>query len=350
MQVEDWLITAIPRHERLSVTVASLLENIIRTNKIEYLNVTSRTKTLDGAIEKIQRKSYGTPRDQLTDLSGIRVVTYLETHVAQISKLVRELFQVDEANSLDRTDQLGEDKLGYRSTHFVCSLGNERGGLPEYAELGDLKFEIQLRTVLQHAWAELAHDRSFKFGAALPSKIQRKMNLYSGMLELVDAAFDEIAGEIDDYKHSIEKKTTSQIFESEIDSISLSRFVSDLSKQLKIPYQDNTDEKILLELREFGLRKIGDIEALVTAEFREAISATKERTTSYGLLRDLMMFQDLDRYFGLGRKFSGIGDSTIKFLEVKYPKKKIESWLDKLQIQILGNLARRRRLLKPVSE
>ncbi|MET3991415.1 ppGpp synthetase/RelA/SpoT-type nucleotidyltransferase [Bradyrhizobium sp. S3.9.2] len=95
---------------------------MLQKEKIEYLNVTYRVKLLDEAIRKIGRKQYENPTEQLTDLSGIRIVTFLESQVTAISKLVRALFDVDQENSLDRADILGLDRLGYRSTHFVCTL------------------------------------------------------------------------------------------------------------------------------------------------------------------------------------------------------------------------------------
>jgi putative GTP pyrophosphokinase len=167
--LRSWLDDVLPKHERLTTAVVSLLENLLKKKKIEFLNVAGRTKTSQSATEKIRRKKYKNISAQLTDISGIRVITYLEENVSHICSIIRSLFDVDEANSLDRSTILGHDRIGYRSTHFVCSLGKQRSGLPEYESLGDLKFEIQVRTVLQHAWAELAHDRSFKFGTALPS-------------------------------------------------------------------------------------------------------------------------------------------------------------------------------------
>ena len=77
-------------------------------------------------------------------------------------------FNIDEKNSLDKKILLASDQIGYRSVHFVCDLGAQRSGLPEFKDLGGLKFEIQVRTVLQHAWAELAHDRNYKFSGTLP--------------------------------------------------------------------------------------------------------------------------------------------------------------------------------------
>jgi putative GTP pyrophosphokinase len=329
---QTWLTAAIPLHGRLSAAVASLIENILRKNGMEYLNVTARTKDIEGALEKIRRKEYDNPKEQLTDLSGIRVVTYLEEHATRIASIVKELFEVDEANSHDRSADLGEDKMGYRSTHFVCTLGKERGALPEYEGIGYLKFEIQVRTVLQHAWAELAHDRSFKFGVALPTKIQRKLNLYSGLLEIVDGAFDEIAKEIDEYKNYIENKSISQISATEINSISLARFVSELSKELGIKVVDNTKPELLDELKQYGLKNIGDVEALTTNDFKRVFREQAGETTSFGLLRELMMYHDADRYFNLGRTFHLMHEDTILRLETKYKNNEIRNWLRKLKI------------------
>src|SRR5215469_9544290 len=97
---KNWLEQVLPVHKRLADTVQLLLENMLRKETIEFLNVTCRVKDLDGAIEKIRRKSYSHPKSQLTDLTGVRVVTYLESHVGQISKVIRGLFEIDEANSL----------------------------------------------------------------------------------------------------------------------------------------------------------------------------------------------------------------------------------------------------------
>jgi hypothetical protein len=208
--------------------------------------------------------------------------------------------------------------------------------LPEYEGIGDLKFEVQIRTVLQHAWAELAHDRSFKFGTALPSKIQRKLNLYSGLLEIVDGAFDEIAKEVDEYRLSLAKKSTQQISEAEINSISVARFITDLSADLNLEFQDNINEKVLTELSQFGLKNIGDLQALATKDFNRAYSVHgRVARTSIGLLRDLMMYNDLDKYFGLGRNFGGISQLTVTFLESKYSHQAVERWLEKLEIDVL---------------
>src|SRR5215471_1002267 len=102
-EINEWLDEVRPKHQRLTNAVVSLLENVLRERAIEFLSVDGRVKTSKSALEKIKRKSYKSPELQMTDLSGIRIITYLENQVWQVAQVIRELFEVDEENSLDRS-------------------------------------------------------------------------------------------------------------------------------------------------------------------------------------------------------------------------------------------------------
>jgi ppGpp synthetase/RelA/SpoT-type nucleotidyltranferase len=340
-EAKAWLEDILARHARLTPAVSGLLENILTRNSIEYLSIAGRTKDAISAEEKIRRKKYTHPRNQLTDLSGIRVITFLETQVNAISELIRKTFDVDEANSLDRSKDLGEDKMGYRSTHFVCTLGKNRVGLPEYDALGDLKFEVQVRTVLQHAWAELAHDRSFKLGSGLPTKIQRKLNLYSGMLEIVDGAFDEIAREVDEYKVAIATKTPTQLSDTELNSLSLQRYLRELTEQhdLDIEFVEIPDG-IMTELKLYGIQKIGDLKLIADAKtlnkIRDFSDEAEHSENLIGFVRTLMMYHDIDRYFTVWRRWTGLDVPTANLLKEKYGQQKLGEILSKFHIAMEG--------------
>lgn len=219
--------------------------------------------------KKIDNKKYSDPISQLTDISGIRIITYFESQVDLVSRVIEELFEIDGENSLNRDQLLGDDRIGYRSVHFVCSLGTEREELAEYQLYSGLKFEIQVRTVLQHAWAELAHDRSYKFSGELPPKLQRQLNLYSGMLEVVDGGFDSIAKELDEYQDIVDSGDLSTFMEDEIDSINLNKFVVESAESNGLgPFVDTgIDQDIVREIKSYGLSKILDIFELITEDF-----------------------------------------------------------------------------------
>jgi hypothetical protein len=99
---------------------------------------------------------------------------------------------------VDKTEQLHqEERLGYHSVHYVVALGDGRRGLPEYARYDGLLVEIQVRTVLQHAWAEIEHDIQYKARTALPSEIRRRFITLAGLLEIADREFQDIQTESD---------------------------------------------------------------------------------------------------------------------------------------------------------
>ncbi len=147
------------------------VENLLRAAGIEHLSVTSRTKSLNSFIEKITRKEYESV-SEVTDLTGIRVITFIESGAAAAAKLLRGCFKVHPEKSLDKSEELGDSQVGYRSIHLICELEKERASLPEYKPFKGLLFEVQVRTVLQHAWAEIDHDRGYKFSGVLPSELR----------------------------------------------------------------------------------------------------------------------------------------------------------------------------------
>lgn len=243
---------------------------------------------------------------------------------------------------MDRSESLGHDRLGYRSTHFVCALGKVRSSLPEYESLGELKFEIQVRTVLQHAWAQIAYDRAFKFQTALPIKLERKLNLYSGLLEIADAGFAEIAKEIDDYGASVSGASATELKAIEIDSISVGRFLSEIKRKHGIKLRSVGEQQlagVIEELRLFGLKNVGELERLIEAE-PVALERRSESSTDIGFLRNLMLYEDMDKYFASWRRswWSAIDDETIDMLKKKYGADKVDSILREHDVELESDL------------
>lgn len=179
MKSNTFLIEEVRKqHESLAPIVENILKTILQQNNIEYLTVTHRIKKSESISEKIKRKNYKDPFNELTDISGIRVISFLESDVERIIEIIKKSFYISEENSSNKSESLSIDKIGYRSHHFVAKLGKDRSINPEYSNISDLYFEIQVRTVLQHAWAVLSHDRNYKFEQKLPIEIERKLNLF----------------------------------------------------------------------------------------------------------------------------------------------------------------------------
>ncbi|WP_331292453.1 MULTISPECIES: hypothetical protein [Methylobacterium] len=317
-------------HGRLAPVAESLLENVLRERGVDHLSVTSRTKDFSSALEKIVRKRYSDPQTQMTDLTGIRIIVFFDAQVKQSIDIIRSILTVDEANSLDQSQRLGSDRIGYRSTHFVCSLGAERAHLVEYGSIADLKFEIQVRTVLQHAWAELAHDRSYKFGPGLPHDIQRELNLYSGLLEIADRAFDKIASGIEDYQNELRSKTSDQINQLPVNALSLKQYIDRAANQYKLKLTDDKEitERVLSELEEFGITNVGQVDQMLTEEFCTAYRKAKLRDNYGGLLRSMMMYNNLSKYFVHEASWGNLDKETFALLSDKYRPEEIRKILN----------------------
>lgn len=297
---ESWLDQALPRYGRLTTAVVSILENLLSERSIEFLAISGRTKNKPSALEKISRKGYTDLEKQFTDLSGVRVVVFLESDVRRVCELIQEAFAIDATNSLDKDTLLSADRIGYRSVHYVCDLGQKRAPVEEYRTLAGLRFEIQVRTDLQHAWAELTHDRNYKFSGKLPRDLERKLYLYAGLLEIADRGFDETAAAIDSYAQTLKTRTERGDFDLEITSLSLGAFIGHWVKQNSFSLEgvvnlDNIGD-LVNELRQFGITKISDLNKIAHQEYAKTANELKQGTTVFGLVRDWMLLSDWRRF------------------------------------------------------
>lgn len=329
------------KYEELTKKVQYLLDDTIRKKKVGCLSVSGRTKTEKSVIDKVARKEYTDIAAQMTDISGIRVITFLDNQVKEVSNIIYEIFEVDKDNSRDKAELLGSDKVGYRSVHFVCKLGDARKQLSEYVLLGNLKFEIQVRTVLQHAWAELSHDHSYKLGWALPTDQQRKLNLYAGLLEIADRAFDEISQYVDQRKVDLANEPSDVFSMQELNNITLSVLLDKTARHSSIEFSShlfdkNEDRRAIEDLNAFGIQTVGGVSKLLTKEFlsRYKEAGIKGRP-GIAFLRHAMMFADMRKYFSRRRStWRNLNKSTYELLCKKYPPKQVNTVLQKHNISV----------------
>ena len=111
---KEWIEDELQNYETLTKTNINILESLIEGAEIECLSVTGRTKTLESIREKIKRKRYANPKQEMTDVTGIRVIVYFESDVKKVCALIENAFNVDLENSMDREQVLATDQIGYR--------------------------------------------------------------------------------------------------------------------------------------------------------------------------------------------------------------------------------------------
>jgi len=336
----DWYTSERERYDGLSNIVRYLIEGLIKDARIDHLNVTSRTKTVESFLEKAQRKPYKDPEKEVTDLAGIRIITFIDSDVKKVGDLIKTSFNIHRQESLDKTDELGIDRFGYRSLHFICDLGKDRVKLPEFKVYKGLVFEVQVRTALQHAWAEIEHDRNYKFSGTLPSPIQRRLHLLAGVLELVDREFVAIANDIDKYGEEISKKTQKGELDVELNTASLTQYLrqkidSVILEKITRTNQNELFNEVIEELLAFGIKTLADLDVILSKEFFEVLKNIDiDLMTETGLVRRAMMYEDVDRYFHRAWKnrFITITDISIKIITSKFGEEKMKNLMKKYKL------------------
>ena len=183
-----------PVFEKMQAEVMQLLEEALGRSGIIVTAITSRIKTEESLQGKLALKGhkYHSLSD-ITDILGARVITFYTDDVDRIAAIAEQLFDIDWNNTVDKRKLHETDSFGYNSLHYICRL-------PGY----DFRFELQLRTTLQHAWASINHDIGYKTGVEIPREYLRQINRLAGILEMADDEFSRIRTEITDYRRRVQ--------------------------------------------------------------------------------------------------------------------------------------------------
>lgn len=227
-------------YEYLCKTVERIIKELIDDEKIEYSTITSRTKELSSMSKKLDGKpeKYNSLND-ITDIAGIRIITYYSEDVDKIADIIKKEFNIDWENSIDKRELLDPDRFGYLSLHYVAGLSQERLALREYSHFQEMKFEIQIRSILQHTWAEIEHDLGYKSDIEIPRQIRRNFSRLAGLLEIADEEFMNIKHQLLNYKEEVEKKLQKDNIESQsimLDAISLNAYITSNEEIAKINF------------------------------------------------------------------------------------------------------------------
>ncbi len=160
--------------------------------------VSARAKTLDSLRGKFRRKHHLNPARELTDLIGVRVITYYRDEVDVISERLRDQLLISSADSVDKRAGLGLQQFGYRSVHLIARLKSGPAFSDDQRFLQQHWFEIQIRSILEHAWAEIEHEVVYKSGVAQPKATLRRFASIAGTIELLDTEFLSLREERND--------------------------------------------------------------------------------------------------------------------------------------------------------
>lgn len=209
--------------------------------------------------------------DDITDIIGCRIITYFADDVDKIAFIIEKEFDVDKDNSVDKR-KVEYDRFGYQSLHFVASLNKSRLKLTEYKQFKNLKFEIQIRSILQHSWAEIEHDIGYKGKYSIPDIAKRRFSRIAALLETADLEFVALRNELASYEKHVKKEIKDNPDNVTLDKASLLSFIStdnNLKKtdsvvakilHIDLQHENSVIESLLLLLEFAGIKTIHDLQ------------------------------------------------------------------------------------------
>lgn len=178
-----------PIADLLRVHISEIFRDQPRIDRI-----TTRAKDpvsfVEKAISQVRgRTKYSEPLQQIQDQIGARIVTFYKSDVDLIDAIVLKYFTPIEFR--DREPE-SEWEFGYFGRHYVLVLPSDVKGTIDREHVPDF-FELQVKTLFQHAWSEAEHDLGYKPGAThLTPEKNRKLAYTSAQAWGADEIFDEL--------------------------------------------------------------------------------------------------------------------------------------------------------------
>jgi len=205
-------------------SMEKILRDILAEHNVKVVSIDPRLKTEKSfGLKAVEPNSkdpnqpkYKNPLEDIQDMVGLRIITFILKTIEEIDAILVNEFNIHERT--DKSDVLKEEeRFGYQSVHYIVSLKENRTSLPEYRKYRNFIAEIQVRTILQHAWAEIEHDIQYKSVETIPAPYRRRFLTLAGLFEIADRELTSLQ-EDDEYR----KKSAQQLVQQgELDRVDI---------------------------------------------------------------------------------------------------------------------------------
>ena len=198
-----------PTLQQLADEASQQLRHALHEQGIYVTAMEHRVKTEKSLTGKLELKGAKYKSiDDITDLVGLRVITFYTDEVDKVAVIAKRVFDIDWQESVDKRKLHRLDAFGYNSLHYICRLKS-----------GGPRFELQMRTALQHVWSTIEHDTGYKGDVKVPDVYLRQFNRLAGMMELIDDEFSRLRTVLTDYR----RQTLALVKSGRLDDVPLSR-------------------------------------------------------------------------------------------------------------------------------
>ena len=296
----------LPLLHRLAQQAYTLLSQKLHEQGIELNAMEYRVKTEDSLAGKLERKGmkYQDIND-VTDLVGVRIITFYTDDVDKVAAIVKYLFDVDWSNSVDKRKVHQLNSFGYNSLHYICRMKPNIVTGDGQPPVTNIPFEIQMRTALQHVWSAIEHDIGYKGSVKLPPEYRRQFSRLAGMLELADDEFSRLRTTMTEYRRQIQSLVKS----GQLDEVILS--TDSFRSYLELHPFDRLNQHIaaanqaeifptplmgyLKAMEMFGFETLGDIQRFIDENSDDAyqLALSQLAVTDLDILAENVGLQNL---------------------------------------------------------
>ena len=252
-----------PTLQQLSDEASQMLHHALREQGIYITAMEHRVKTEKSLTGKLELKGakYKTI-DDITDLVGLRVITFYTDEVDKVAAIAKRIFDIDWQESVDKRKLHELDAFGYNSLHYICRL-----------KTGGPRFELQMRTALQHVWSTIEHDTGYKGDVKMPREYKRQFSRLAGMMELIDDEFSRLRIVLTDYRRQMlalvnsgqlaDVPLSAETFRSYLELHPFDRLNKRIAAVNQAEIWPVSMMSYLRVLESFGLETLGDVQQFI---------------------------------------------------------------------------------------
>lgn len=266
-----------PRFQSLKAEAQLILEEGLEKEKIKVHSISSRVKELASFLDKVKRKESAKPFEDIRDIVGLRVVCLFLSDIPRVAKIIRDSLTV--LSEDDKIEGGAASSFGYMSYHFIADIPKGRYIGPRYNSIVGMPFEIQVRTILMDAWANVSHYLSYKADVDVPSQLKRDFYALSGLFYIADNHFElffKSRRETEQKLEALARESQPRFAEQEINLDSLGAYLRNQFPEREAASTDALSQ-LVGELAKAGYKTIGDVDALLKKTVKAVEAVEREK-------------------------------------------------------------------------
>ncbi len=278
--------------------LVDLSSKVVNNERLNVQQISGRLKDPTSLQNKVSSDSKYKELSDVTDLVGLRIIVTYRNEIPFIISQIKDAFEIDEENT-NTNDPKSESEFGYSSYHVIISNAKVESFKSHNLKFKNLKAEVQIRTILQHAWADISHMIDYKAKHRPESNHRRKLFRVAALLELADQEFGDLREEIVKSQKDLIPRDITQYPDIEITPESLQAFVmeSDSCNALDQRIANITDStlhfndesiigKNLMQIRKLEISTLKELDEKMRDKSDDIVQAFEDQNKTWIEFRD----------------------------------------------------------------